>query len=188
MKWKSVERPGYLGKQRDRVETMWDGKFGEGNWRIVYQTGDLVVPRFVGIKWFEDAYYHFLLDNPDKLDWLITNYADVYDTAPSNTNSGFDYSKQETPNNHIHDISLRSAVHRTGNWFTGDELLNVRSTDSKGWIFSPCNIPFHLPHLICKEPIKDYGNKGPWWDRKGVPNSAEAFYQRNKILQVRVED
>jgi hypothetical protein len=188
MGWKFSERPGYLGKQRDRVEAIWNEKFGKDNWRIMYQVGKLIVPRSEGIQLFEDAYYHDLLANPDKLDFLITGYSDVYDTAESNIKSEFDYSIQETSNNHIHDIALRRALFRTGNWFAGKELLNVRSTDSEGWIFSPCNIPFHLPHLICTESINDYGNKGPWWDRKGIPNSTESFYQKNKVLQVKLED
>ena len=49
-------------------------------------------------------------------------------------------------------------------------------------------IPFHIPELISKEPIKDYGQKGYfWWETRGIPNSVEAFYQRNKLLQEKVE-
>lgn len=185
MDWKTVERPGYLGKKRDEVVSLWDNSFGEENWRIAYSLGSLIVPREMGIQLYEDAYYHFLLDNPDTLDWLTSTASDVFDTAPSNVEAKFSYTQQETPNNHVHDVAIRRALLRTGNWFAGDHLMHVRGPGTEGERLGPYRIPFHLPDLISKEEIRDYGNKGLWWDEIGVPNSVEAFYQRNKVLQVR---
>jgi len=39
--------------------------------------------------------------------------------------------------------------------------------------------------MILKEEIKDYPEKGFWWEKLGIPNSVEAFYQRNKVLQIK---
>jgi len=179
MGWKTIERPGYFGKNRDELYAKWNKEFGEGKWRIAYQFGDLVVPREMGIQIYEDGYYEFFKANPDTLEWMISTASDVYDTAPTNVQAGFDYTHQETPNNHIHDIAIRSAVARLGNWFKGSHLMYVRWVESEGFRVNPGVVPFHKPNLIVPEKIKDYGGKSIWWRK----DSIEDFYQRNKLLQ-----
>jgi hypothetical protein len=181
--WDTVEMPGYLGKKRDRVQEGWNRLYGEGNWRIAYQWGSLVVPKEMGLQLYEDGYYEFLKGQPSTLEWLIGTASDIYDTAPTNVQAGLDYYVQETPNNHIHDVAIRRAVLRLGKWFHGGRLIHVRSTDSEGAVLSPGIVPFHLPEMIVKEDIKDYGGKGIWW----YPGTIEDFYQRNKVLQIREE-
>lgn len=181
MIWKKIESPGYLGKKRDEVYTQWDQQFGEGKWRLAYQWGDLVVPREMGIQVYEDGYYEFFRNDPNTLEWLVSTASNVYDTAPTNVQAGFDYNNQETPNNHIHDVAIRRTVMRIGTWFKGDHLMHVRWTGSEGYRINPGVVPFHRPHMIVRGEIKDYGTKGTWW----FPNTLEDFYQRNKILQVK---
>lgn len=185
MDWKTVERPGYLGKKRDEVEVNWNQRFGKGNWKIAYEFGGLVVPREMGIELYEEGYYHFLLGNPNVLDWLVTTASDVFDTAPTNVEARFSYSQQETPNNHVHDVAIRRALLKTGNWFAGDHLVHVRGPKTEGSRLAPYMVPFHMPEFISDKSIKDYGNKGSWWDELGVSKSVEAFYQKNKVLQAR---
>ena len=183
--WITIERPGYFGNKRDELATMWNEKYGEDYWRIAWQWGDLVLERREALQIYEDGYYEFFKKDNDTLDWLISTASDVYDTSPSNVQARFSYDIQETPNNHIHDVAIRRALLRTGSWFKGDSLLEIRSVNEEGWKLSPCNVPFHLPEMISKEPIKDYRNKGYfWWEKRGIPNSVEAFYQRNKLLQI----
>jgi len=179
--WITIERPGYFGKKRDELISGWNQKFGEGNWRLAYQWGELVLPRKMGIQIYEDGYYEFLKNNPKTLEWLISTASDVYDTAPTNVLAGFDYEHQETPNSHVHDVSIRRAVARLGKWFHGDHLVWVRMKDSEGYVLSPGIVPFHLPEMIVQGEIKDYGGKGIWWN----PGTIEDFYQRNKVLQVK---
>ena len=179
MVWKTVERPGYLGKKRDEVRAMWNKQYGEGKWRLAYQWGDAVISRLEAIRLYEDAYVDFLKKNPKALRWIVKNASDVYDTAPTNVNSGFDYTMQETPNSHIHDIAIRRAVLRCGEYFEGDHLVHVRWTGSEGLKLNPGKVLFHKPEMICREPLKDYGGKGTWWE----PLTIEDFYQRNKVLQ-----
>lgn len=180
MSWETVERPGYFGKKRDELCKLWDAKYGHLNWRLAYQWGDLVVPREVGIQLYEDAYYEFLKNNPETLEWLVSNASNVFDTAPTNIQSEFDYTIQETPNSHIHDIAIRRSVLRLGEWFRGDHLIHVRWKDTEGFRLSPGIVPFHLPKFIVPGEIKDYGGKGFWWYK----DSIEDFYQRNKVLQI----
>lgn len=179
MEWKTIEHPGYFGKKKEELYFIWDSEFGKNNWRLAYALGEKIVPREIGLQIYEDAYYEFLKNNKQMLEWLVINASDVYDTAPSNVGSGFDYNIQETPNNHIHDISIRRVVARLGTCFRGTELLRIRATDSKGYFLGPGFVPFHMPELIYSGEIKDYGNKGFWWQK----NSIEDFYQRNKVLQ-----
>jgi hypothetical protein len=176
-----LERPGYLGKKRDEVYALWDSKYGSGKWTLAYRWGEQILSPKEGIQIYEDAYYEYLKDSVI-LDGLLADAYDIFDTAPSNVLSKFDYDKQETPNNHIHDIAIRRSVLRLGKFFKGKNLIQVRGEGTKGACFSPYMIPFHLPELIVPGEIKDYGNKGPWWIKKGIPNSVEEFYQQNKIL------
>lgn len=179
--WVTVERPGYFGKKRDEIQKSWDEKYGKDGWRLAYQWEDLVVPRENGIQIYEDAYYEFFKDHRGKLEWLLLTASDVYDTAPTNVQAGFNYFVQETPNNHIHDVSIRRAVMRLGRVFRGDHLMQVRWIGSEGYEINPGVVPFHLPDRIVPEKINDYGGKGIWWNQYTI----EDFYQRNKVLQIK---
>ncbi len=182
MRWTTIARPGYLGKKRDELYRQWNTQFGEGNWRLAYIWGSLVLSKPEGIQLYEDGYYEFLKANSDTLEWLVSTASDVYDTAPTNVQAGFSYDNQETPNNHIHDVSIRRAVMRLGRWFQGDHLVHVRWTGSEGFRVNPGIVPFHRPDMIVPGDIQDHGGKGIWWNS----NTIEDFYQRNKILQAKV--
>ena len=185
MEWKTIERPGYLGKKRDEICGIWDHRFGKGNWRLAWEWGEEVLARPMALQIYEDAYYEYLRENNDALVWLMTTASDVYDTAESNIDSRFDYNKQETINNHIHDIAIRKAVIRNGVWVGGDHLVCVRGSRAEGKRFNPHMIPFHLPNMILDCDVGDYGNNGAWWREKGIEKSVEEFYQLNKVLQAR---
>ncbi|MEK6897972.1 MAG: hypothetical protein AABX28_01290 [Nanoarchaeota archaeon] len=186
-KWEIVERPGYFGKKRDKLYNLWDTEHSLG-WRIAWEFGNLILDKHEALQIYEDAYYEFLKNNHGILQWLIKTASDVYDTAPSNVESRFNYDEQETPNNHLHDIAIRRAVLRNGVWFQGEHLVEVRKPGSEGEILSPYAVPFHLPHLIYQgDDIKDYAGKGFWWKtlgiERGIEHTAEEFYQHNKLLQ-----
>ena len=179
--WKTIERPGYFGRKRDELYSLWDKQFGEGSWRLAYQWGNAVIPRNVGIQIYEDGYYEFFKNNNNTLEWLVSTASDVYDTAPTNVQAGLDYGCQETPQSHIHDIAIRRAVLRLGYEFKGDHLVHVRWKKSEGFQVNPGIVSFHLPQMIVPGGINDYGGKGPWWN----PNTIEDFYQSNKVFQVK---
>jgi len=188
--WKTIKRPGYFGKKRDDIFSLWNKEYGEGNWRLAWQWGDLVIERKEALQIYEDAYYEFLRSDPGILSWLVNTASDVYDTAPTNVQARFSYEMQETPNNHIHDVAIRRAVLRLGKWFQGSSLIQVRSTSEESWKLSPCMVSFHHPELILPEEnfllgkLEDYPGKGSWWREKGIEKSVEEFYQHNKLLQI----
>ena len=190
MNWETIERPGYLGTSRDKISTGWNKKFGKNNWRIGWQWGSQILERSEALQIYEDGYYEFFKNNVGTLNWLVTNSSDVYDTAPSNVESKFSYDRQETPNNHIHDVAIRRAVLRNGVRFVGDNLLHVRP-QKEGEKLGPHKIPFHLPHMIYsgktkyKGEFRDFSKDPPWWLKMGIPASVEQFYQQNKVLQVK---
>jgi hypothetical protein len=175
MSWQTIGRPGYLGKKRDEIIASWNRKYGPENWRIAYTWGNGVIERDFAIQLYEDAYYEFFKANPAKLNWLTSVAADVYDTALTNVEAGFDYLWQETPSTHLQDVAVRRTVIRLGQCFRGDRLIRIRSTDSEGYDLSPGLVPFHLPQLIVVPKIPG------WWR----PDTVEDFYQSNKILQIR---
>jgi hypothetical protein len=112
---------------------------------------------------------------------LITIASNIYDTDLSNINSYLNYKKQETPDNHIHDIAIRRSLIRLGKWFKGKELIRVRWKVIENRDYDPGAILFHRPELISKEEIKDYND----WKIWGLPNTIEDWYQRNKVLQIK---
>ncbi|MBU4502455.1 MAG: hypothetical protein KKA79_07700 [Nanoarchaeota archaeon] len=181
MGWKTIERPGYFGKKREELAEKWNEEYGKGNWRLAYEWGKLVIPREEALQIYEDGYYEWFKKYPAKLEWLISKACDVYDTAPSNVHSGFDYSKQETPNTHLQDIAIRRSIMRLGRGFDGYKLIEIRGKDSEGADYSPSIVPFHLRSMIYHGKIMDYGGKGHWWD----PYTIEDFYQKNKLLQIK---
>ncbi|MBP7708653.1 hypothetical protein KA107_03130 [Candidatus Pacearchaeota archaeon] len=191
MTWETIDRPGYFGSKRNKICAGFDLQYGSGNWKIAWEWGSQVIERPEAIQIYEDGYYEYFKKTPDLVNWLVNNFANVFDTAPSNVEAKFSYDIQETPSNHLHDVAIRRALLRNGKWFRGVGLLEVRSPDKEGWILSPCNIPFHLPTMIypgqtkyqCEE--RDFVVNPPWWIRKGLKNSVEEFYQQNKLLQIK---
>jgi hypothetical protein len=181
MQWETIERPGYFGKKRDELFALWNSQYGENNWRIAWQWGDKVLEKEMALQIYEDAYYMYFKNNPVKLNWLLNTASDVYDTAASNVNSGLDYKLQETPNTHLHDISIRRVIIRLGEQFRGDHLVEVRWKNSEGYELNPGIVPFHKPEFILPGEIKTYNDTGIWWNNK----SDEDWYQRNKLLQVK---
>lgn len=177
-----LERPGYFSTKRDEIYTIFDARYGKDAWEIAYCWNGRIVPRAFGIQLYEDAYYEFLRNSPDTLQWLVDFACDVYDTAPSNVEACLSYDHQETPNNHIHDVAIRRAVLRLGMKFHGTELIQVRGKNTRGFFLSPHLVPFHQPHLIYTGVVQDYPQKGQWWRRLGIVHSVEEFYQQNKVL------
>lgn len=177
--WKGMGRVGYLGKTRDAQFADWDARFGKGMWRLAWRVGDstLWFPNMCAA--YESSFLLFFQRNPDVLDELVRVARDVYDDAPTNVNSGMDYSIQETNRTHIQDIAIRRAVRRSRRAFKGTELLQIRDAEGShelSMVLSPGRVPFEHPAWI--ERPQEQG----WW----VSDSVEAFYQSNRHLFVSV--
>lgn len=176
--WVTIERPHYLGKHRNEIFKEWDEEYGKGNWRLVWKVGEILVD-FLGVcALYEDAYFEFLRSRSKILKQLILEASNVYDDEPSNVESGFDYTKQETRLTHIQDIAIRRSLIRLGLWFRGKELIRVRQekgTHPLSITLSPGRVPFHRKDLILQPEIEG------WWYGETV----ESFYQSNRLFQVR---
>lgn len=178
MKWETVERPGYLGRHRGERHQQWNERYGENNWRLVWKIGGTYVDLLGVCALYEDGYYQFLTANPDVLEQLLTEASNVYDDEPSNVESGFDYTIQETQRTHLQDISIRRSVLRMGKWFRGKELIQIRpsrGTHPLSIILSPGRVPMHRSDLIEQPELEG------WWES----GSIESFYQSNRFLQIR---
>lgn len=177
MPWNVIERPGYFGKKRDEKIKSYNDKFGVGKWRIVWDAGE--VGRFdykAACRYlYERSYYEHLKDKPELID-EICSYGECIDNAPTNVESGLDYSKQESSSTHIQDIAVRNVLYLLGRKFDGpeDKILEIRSKDSVGFKFGPGNIPFFWPGLIQKPSLC------PRWATEG---SVEDFWQSNKCIE-----
>lgn len=176
--WEIVNRPSYFGKNKAKRIKAYNKNHGVDNWQLAWQVGDDLLPFELAIQLYEDAYYEYLKDNEDTLDYLCKNASEVYDNAMTNVMSGFDYTIQENDSNHYQDISVRKAIYRLGRKFEGDGFaiqIRTNSLDEVGKRLSPGFLPFHLPLYISK-PVQV-----GWWGRGTV----EEFWQSNKVLIVK---
>lgn len=178
--WHSVERTGYVGKRRAKLQAKYDTEYGKDNWQYAWEWGTQLLPLMPALQLYEDAYCNFLSANKSILNQLVTSARDIYDDAPSNIGSGIDYIHQETNVNHWHDVAIRRAVLRNGVWFSGSDLVHIRHTLSDhplSMMLSPGQVPFHLQEMIVQPELKRW-----WWEQ----GSIESFYQSNKVLVVRI--
>lgn len=184
--WRVIGRPGYLGRYRDARYAEWDAKYGQGNWRLAWKIGETFADYLGACALYEDAYFAFMTADPGTVATLVAEARDVFDDAPTNVGSRFDYRAQETGRTHVQDIAIRRCLLRMGIWFRGTELLQIRDRAGShplSMTLSPGKVPFHRPDLM----------ETPPWDPEARPQherwydlgSTEAFYQFNRFLQAK---
>lgn len=183
-RWRLVERPGYFGRKRDKKRAEFDERFGPGNWELLWvveaNSGPFALSFDEACRHFYEHSYieHFRL-LPKLVDWVCT-YGECIDNAPTNVESGLDYTKQEAASTHIQDIAVRNALKELGRRFEGpaDKILVIRSIDSEGYRLSPGNVPFFKPKLVTLP------SKCPSW---AYERSVEDFWQSNKWVVEKVD-
>lgn len=179
---RAVERPGFLGRERDARFAAYDARYGSGrwtlNWVVRFPDGHEESFEFEEAcrTWYEEAYFQHLKDRAEDLDF-VCSFGECIDHAPSNVGSGCEYGIQEGSATHIQDIAVRNVLRRLGRRFDGppDRLLVIRGRRSEGGRFGPGLVPFHRPELITRPSLR------PSWAREG---SVEDFWQSNKWLHV----
>ena len=170
--WVVRERLGYVGARRDEIWSWIYKTYGQQA-TTAYLWESELIPRSSALQLYEDAYFQFLKANPEVLDWLVRTGADVYDNSLTNVESGIDYSVQEAAATHLQDIAMRRCILRTGRWFEGDCLIQIRGIESEGYVLMPGLVPFHFPDRIVQPSL------APAWARCG---SIEDFWQSNKVV------
>ena len=177
-RWITIDRPGYLGRHRNDRYAAYDEQYGASNWRLQWVAAAASGDVTVAVTWYEDAYMAFLSTHPEVVEQLAREASNVYDDAPSNVASGFDYRIQETGRTHLQDIAIRCCLVRLGHWFEGKELIRIRDSDGThplSLTLSPGRVPFHRPQWIMQPELAGWCQ----------PGSVESFYQSNKCLQIR---
>lgn len=187
--WVVVERPGYLGKQRDAKEAEWNEKYyGHDNWRYAWELANGEVLDYARIFWeiYVAGYVKYFLENPREATHLTNNFAYAYDKEEIDRNTAFDpYALYGQPNhpNQFHHVALNIALeYFLGLPFQGRLPIQVREgkpdTPIKdqplGYLWSPGRIPTVRPDLIPRD-IEG------WWRR----GSIEDVYQSAKVVQAK---
>lgn len=188
--WTIVDRPGYLGGEKEKKEREWDEQYGNGNWRIqwVSATGKrLTYDDIIGL--YTDGYEAYFRAHPDEAKQVTDTYAYGYDLDIVTKDEAFDaYALYQKPGvrNQFHHVAFNKAlVDRIGLEFRGREPLQVRdvakgtplSERPAGWRWNPGVIPCTKPELI---PDVAFA-KQPWWEK----GSIEDLYQSTKVLEVK---
>lgn len=175
--WAILGRLGYAKKKKKLRRKELQEKFGENNWQIAHLVSDQLLSREEALVHFENSYSSFFQKNPEILDWIISYAQEIFDTDPSNINSGLDYSIQETDAAHLHDIAIRRVLKKLDKNFQGENLLQIRGENSDGFILTTGQVPFYKPELILKPELKG------WWQKKSI----ESYWQSNKVLAVKFD-
>jgi hypothetical protein len=162
------------GKNAAENRRQRDALFGAERWSQGWLYNGRVIDRTAALVLYEEGYVVHFEAHPEDLDWICRTASEVYDIAPSNVASGFDYGIQELAATHMQDISVRRAVVRLGRAFQGDHLVEIRKRDSEGFRLNPGSLPFHEPEAILPYPHRS------WWEALSI----EAFWQHNKVLLV----
>lgn len=174
-KYKKLYRPGFFGRRRDAIVADLDKKYGKGIWTLVWDDGIMGPLEFADAckYYYEMSYLNWFRRHPEEVDFICAGYSECIDNAPTNIQSGRDYTKQEAFSTHIQDIAVRNVLHTLKRTFnpSSEEILVIRSADSAGYKYGPGNIPFMRPDLI------QIPTKTPRWANEG---SVEAFWQSNK--------
>ena len=174
-----VQRVTYLGGKREQFVARMDKLFGDGNWTIGYIAGGKMLSRDEALNLYERSYVEYFKSNPEFTQRLVREARDVYDTNPSNTQSGLDWHKQEDSHSHLQDIAVRRALKTLGLSFQGEKLLQIRGKESDLPELNPGKVPFIAPELI-----NQYREFLAQWVDKG---SVEDFWQNNKFVLLRGE-
>ncbi len=167
-------RFGYSRKKQSVRRTELTEKFGKENWEISHLYDNKLLSREETLEHIENSYVEYFKNNKEILEWLVTYASNVYDSNPSNVDSGLDYTIQETQAVHLYDIAIRRALMKLDKVFKGKQLLEIRGEDSEGFILSAGQVPFYRPKMILKPQLKG------WWNK----DSIESYWQSNKILVV----
>lgn len=170
--WEIKERKGYAGWKKDKMRLELEKKYP--SFQIAHRWDSEMLTRDGALQKYEDAYYQFLKKNPELLEWLVSTAAEVYDFEIENIQSGLDYHAQEKGKaTHLQDIAIRRSLIRLGTWFRGNQLIQVRGLNSRGYVLNPGRVPFHEPEKICQ----------PEWEADWcLKGSIESFWQSNKVV------
>ena len=187
--WVTVERPGYFGKRKEELEAKWNNEYGEGNWRLVWETPQGQILTFDEVfTMYIAGYTEYFRLHPDEALYLTDNYSYAYDKDPITEEEAFDpralFEKLGRPNQ-FHHVALNTALKELGLTFKGKEPIQVRAgklgTDSDnwpaGWQWQPGLIPAINPEMIRDDVVFE----ARWWN----DGSIEDLYQSCKALQVK---
>ena len=187
--WITVERPGYFGKKRAEFEKRWNEEYGEGNWKLVWETPRGNVLDYDGIiQEYIEGYAEYFRSHLDEAEYVTSNFSYCYDKEMVSKDEAFDpYARYNRPGhvNQFHNVAMNIALEKVlGMPFKGEVPLKVRAAKPGtpkeewplGWHWQPGLIPSAHP-----EEIFDMDFEGQWWDK----GSIEDFYQCNKALQIR---
>lgn len=187
--WVTVERPGYFGKRRQELEERWNRKYGEGNWRLIWETPQGRVLTYEDIiEEYTEGYAGYFRGHPEEAEFVVANYSFCYDKDLITREEAFDaYALYNKPGvaNQFHHVAMNIALEQDlGMPFRGEIPLQVRSPKPwtpesdwpAGWRWSPGLIPCAHP-----DEIHDFTFEGRWWQKGTI----EDFYQCNKALQIK---
>ncbi|MDO8551239.1 MAG: hypothetical protein Q7S03_00970 [bacterium] len=188
--WQVLERPGYMGKNKDEQTEIWNQRYGEGNWKIAWRLANGQSFDYEGIFWqiYVAGYVQYFLRHLQEARFLSANYSYSFDKDFVSRQTAFDpqalYNKEGFANQ-FHHVALNIALEWfLGLSFCGKEPIQIREGKTgtpqhlwpAGWRWSPGRIPTVKADLIPENDIEG------WWQK----GSIEEVYQKSKILLAKI--
>lgn len=187
--WITVDKPGFLGKEKDRLYSLWNEKYGFNSWRLMWILKNEELLDYSGIFWkiYVPSYLKYFQLNLNEAIYLTQNYAYTYDKDLITKKQAFDpYALYNQPNrpNQFHNVALNIALeYYLCLPFQGENIIQIREgklnspieTWPTGWKWSPGRIPAARQDLVIDNEITGWWHKG----------SIEDVYQTSKVLQIK---
>jgi len=212
--WITVGAPGFSGADKAARAALLNERFGADGWRWAHVVRGRVVPFTAAIAEYEEAYRCYLRGRPALVEWLVTNFGNVYDAEVDNV-FDHDYHQPHTAMNHYQDISVRRVIAelvRDPAWpqvtatpegsadltdpDSGETHRVPRASGFRGdWLLhirDPRSAGFVLSPAVV--PAHDAAllpatpGRHEWYHDEGCGHlSVEAFWQGSKVIEVRYD-
>ena len=212
--WIAVGAPGFSGASKAQRAAVLDERYGADGWRWAHIVRGRAVSFAAAIAEYEEAYRRYLRDRPALVEWLVTNFGNVYDAEIDNVFDD-DYHQPHTAMNHYQDISVRRVIAEMVDhpaWpqvtatpegtadltdpDTGETHRVPRASGFRGdgllHIRDPRSAGFVLSPAVvpAHDPalLPAQPDRHEWYHEEGCGHlSIEAFWQGSKVIEVRYD-
>ena len=211
--WIPVGAPGFSGDDKQRRHELLDERFGADGWRWAWIVRGEIVGFDAAIAEYEAGYRAHLQAHPELVEWLTTECGNVYDHSVDNVHDHEYAQPGPVANHYQDISVRRIIADLTGPHgdeaiaaaaepvplvdpdsgethlapralgMTGDQLIQIRTPHSLGFLLNPAVVPVHDAALITTLP-----NRDEWYHHEGCAHlSVEAFWQMAKLIEVRYD-
>jgi hypothetical protein len=212
--WIAVGSPGFSGSDKARRHALLDERFGHDGWRWAWVVRGESVGFDEAIAEYEASYRAYLRARPVLVEWLVTEFGNVYDHGVGNVHDHH-YDQPHTDANHYQDISVRRVIAELVDDAAWPSVVPTE-TDDCDLFDPPTGRTLRLPRALgfrgdrllqIRDPLSEgfvlnpavvpvhdpmlvstMPSRTDWYHVEGCGHlSVEAFWQQSKVVEVRYD-